>query len=271
MSLTPKGVLRSAKLRTCSARSLTRALCAASLLALLIATPLMARDRGTGSGGAAGAAVTSLSRLLRGPFVSGALGIAPPAAALPPICVVKPAYHSWRDRDCYVEMEALRAAETRNAPLCWGVSGNASQPLVFHTVSLSALPSALPLLVDSFLATQCCDAVLNVWVDARVLAAARAAGSLPPVQPNHAGRVLYRALDVDALFESVRGDFPDVNSTAAARMKDFADIRFRANWARILVLYIYGGVYVDLDTMFLRDFRTLLHALPGAFTYRQGR
>ena len=201
-----------------------------------------------------------------------ALGVAPPATALPPICVVKPSFHPWRDRDCYLESERTFLEEYSRdvrAPYCWGSSGDSS-PVVFHTVALSDLPSATPMLIDSFLATQCCDAVLWLWVAGPVLDAARAEGRLPPVPLAHAHRVQFRTLDVAALFADVRDDFPDVNDTAAAAMLEFEDIRFRANWARILILYTHGGVYVDLDTMFLRDFRPLFNATPGAFTYRQG-
>jgi len=294
--------------QACAARALlatarySRALCAALLFLLLIGTPMFSATRArpqrasgpadaaalagaageerilvvtTALRGAAAAPAAVLPRDASGVVVGTSRVVAPSARPLPPSCRVRVGFHIEEERDCYLALEQdylADVAQDPTKPFCWG-AGNATAgaaPSVFHTVSLSGLPSAFPLLVDSFLATQCCDAELWVWVDGGVLAAARAAGSLPPVPPGLASRVVYRALDVDALFESVRGDFPDVNSTAAAAMKDFADIRFRANWARILVLYIYGGVYVDLDTMFLHDYRPLL-ALPGPFTYRQGR
>ena len=193
---------------------------------------------------------------------------------LPATCLVRPNFEPLRDRDCYVELERRfleDAAANPTAPFCWGyASSNVSKTLYFHTIALTSLPATMPLIVNSFLATQCCDAVLWIWVNASVIGSAAATSELlANVPPHHAARIVVRTLDINAEFLAVQDDFPDINASSVAAMLDPTDVRFRANWARLLVLYAYGGVYVDLDTMFLRDYRPLLAAAP-AFTYKAG-
>ena len=201
--------------------------------------------------------------------------LAPPAAPLPSACIGTAGFHIERDVECYLAAEASARAEASSStsadvPYCFGDSGMLDSTL-FHTVILDdAPPAATRLLVMSFLATQCCDAVLWVWLPQGMTSRVGVDEALPLPPANHEGRVVYKETSVAALFADVRDDFPDVNDTAAAAMENFKDIRFRANWARILILYTYGGIYVDLDTMFLRDFRALLLLTNDAFTYRQG-
>ena len=213
------------------------------------------------------------------------LPLAAPPSALPQACIGHAGFRPERDAECYLarEAHALASAPDPTAAdeqhMCWGFAGSRS---LFHTIILGTPPPATRLLIQSFLATQCCDATLHVWLPASELRAQTGAAStgadaaLPVIPPHHVGRVVYRELDVVALFAAVRDDFPDVNDTAAASMMDFPDQRYRANWARLLVLYTAGGVYVDADTLFLSDFRPLLDALGGAgakgkpFSYRQG-
>ena len=192
---------------------------------------------------------------------------------LPKACVGGIQFDASRESACYfasVEQHREMTARDVREPHCWGRGGNGSDALLLHTVTLTRLPNATALLLDSFLATQCCDSVLWLWVTrgaydtvAGVLLDADARGW------RGSRRVVLRLLDIDAEFASIREDFSDVSDADAAAMQNFSDVRFRANWARILILYKYGGIYVDLDTVFLRDYRPLF-ALPGAFSYRAG-
>ena len=174
-----------------------------------------------------------------GPAVAAHRLAAPAPAQLPEECRVTQGWHMDQDRACYFAMLDLYTAETARdplAPYCFGDS-DGSVPLLVHTVVLNTVPPAMALLINSFLATQCCDAELWIWVTAGALAAMEGNKSTPAYPSGHAHRVHWKLLDVDAEFQSLRDDFPDINATAAARMRDFNDVRFQANWARLLVGY----------------------------------
>ena len=135
-------------------------------------------------------------------------------------------------------------------------------------VSMDGVHRSIQLLVSSFVATQCDDAVLWIWLTSTARTAMEGNRTTPSVPSGLAHRVVFKELDVAAEWALIRSDFPDVNATAAAHMTSFLDIRHQANWARLLITYAYGGIYVDMDTAFLRDWRPLFD-IP-AFSYREG-
>lgn len=165
--------------------------------------------------------------------------LAAPASTIPEPCFVAPAMHQHLDRDCYLKMAALHEAELKAdalSPYCYGRS-DGSQPLLFHTLSMDQVPVSLQLLTNSFLATQCCDATLFIWLTPAAKLMMDQNKTEPSIPPEHAHRIVFKELSVEAEWASLAADFPEVNATAAAAMLDFADIRFRANWARLLLLY----------------------------------
>jgi hypothetical protein len=80
-------------------------------------------------------------------------------------------------------------------------------------------------------------------------------------------RVEVRAFRLDDEWEAIRGDFADglpgdlQLPAASGPAVGFSDV------VRLLVLYRYGGVYVDLDTLFIRDLSPLLHVAPFAYSW----
>lgn len=139
---------------------------------------------------------------------------------------------------------------------------------MFHTLSLTPIPEQVPLLLWSFLATQCCDAVLYVWLPPEIFRAFDASSPPIAVPAHHAHRIRYMAYDAPAEWAKVAGDFPAHNQSAMDAMTSHADLRFHSDWARMVLMYVYGGTWVDLDTLFLRDFRPVLPFAP--FMYRAG-
>lgn len=214
----------------------------------------------------------------RVPAPAGAIA-APPPSHFPAICLAEAAAFPALDWECYETVRRQTAAEVAadpHRPLCWGYddvtaaglpAGAYTPPsrLLWHTILLTAVPVALPLPIFSFLATQCCDAVLWVWYAPAVPLPADPHAALGiPAHQRH--RVVFKPLALRAMFESVAGDFaPEaVNLTTLARMESFADIRYVADWARILVMYVHGGTYFDVDTMLLRDLRPISNVHPHA-------
>ena len=204
--------------------------------------------------------------------------LAPPVSpdALPDACLDEMMLSVDRDSVCYREVAAATAAEVAaggpQAPLCWGYSGRptGAEPLLFHTMLLTGFPSQLPLLVASFLASQCCDAVLWFWLAPPLFAQYGAPGAPAPIRlPAHsAHRVVFKEFSAEAEFAKVAADFPRANASSLRGVNSISDIRFVTDWARMLLMYVYGGLWVDIDTVMLRDFRPLFALAP--FAYRAG-
>ena len=228
--------------------------CAAATVTLLLAlspTPLHAR------------------RLAQSLAVRDNTGHLPaPPPPLPPTCIDTEGIHLADDEACY---HALASAST--APYCHGRS-SLPGPHVHHTAALTPLPPSFTLFLHSFLATQCCDAVLWLWAPAPLLpgVASFVAEHAPPTLAGD--RIVVKLLDLDAQWGLVAADFPDTNSTQLARMTSFTDIRYVSDFVRVVLMYAHGGMWLDVDTVFLRDL-TPLHPLVasngwGGFFYRGG-
>ena len=203
-----------------------------------------------------------------GASASGA--IAPPVAwSLPPPCIQSLHSSSALDTQCY-----LATRSHGDDRVCTGRSG---RPLLFHTISFaSELPAQAALFVYSFLATQCCDATLTVWTrpGSTTPVAASGLASLSP-------RVEFKELHVESEWGKVSAGL-HVNASsaawllaqpwpsAAAAAGDLDSTRFLIDWLRILLLYSYGGLYIDLDNVFLRDFRQLFEDELTPFAPRAG-
>ena len=168
-----------------------------------------------------------------------------PEPVLPKGCFNSAAMKTDMDRECYQGMAATYEAETAAdelAPFCFGSSllplrADGLPPLLFHTISMDGVYRSMQLLVNSFLATQCDDAVLWVWLTPSARSGMLANKTTPSVIPGLEHRIVYKELSVRGEFQAMRGDFPDVNDTAAAAMSEFSDIRHEANWARLLITY----------------------------------
>jgi hypothetical protein len=199
--------------------------------------------------------------------------LAAPEEPLPDMCYNTLGRHKEEDTQCYLDVATSfreRSASDEHAPYCWGYSGRkpGEEPLLFHTMTLTPFSSQTPLMLWSFLATQCCDAVLWFWM-APAVAAAFNKDDPPVVLPPHLRhRVVYKTFDADAEWSRVATDFPRANATALARLMSFEDVRYVSDWGRQLVMYAYGGTWVDIDTVFLQDFRPVLRYTP--FAYRAG-
>ena len=204
---------------------------------------------------------------------SDASQIAPPELPLPDACYDDLGFHVDRDMDCFSSVASHTCDELfpPHTPLCWGYSGRneTQEPLVFHTLVLTpAIPHQTPILLWSFLATQCCDAMINVW-----LAPAAYKNSSRPVMDipaPHAHRIVYRLYDAAAEWAAVKGDFPEFlhNQSAVTAMTAMPDLRYHSDWARMVIMYAHGGTWIDLDTVFLRDMRMVFAFQP--FMYRAG-
>ena len=115
--------------------------------------------------------------------------------------------------------------------------------------------------VKSFLATQdLASAELWLWLDAERGYEGHAENPLlrPPLPFLRVGRF-------DPEVEA--HDTPLAKRLELYRM---VDSRKRSDFFRLVALYKYGGTYVDMDTMFLRDMRVLLDDpyVPDEFCYR---
>lgn len=207
--------------------------------------------------------------------VNGTSGrLAPqPEGTLPDACYNGLGWAKREDAVCYFEVAQAQAqaqaqAADPHANLCWGYSGrkNNEEPLLFHAMVLTGFGSQMPLFIWSFLATQCCDAVLNVWLGPKAFSnSARAAMDIPT---HHAHRIVYRLYDGAKEWASVKEDFSAHNQTAVDAMTSMPDLRFHSDWARMIIMYNYGGTWFDLDTVYLRDLRMVTAFQP--FLYRAG-
>ena len=187
------------------------------------------------------------------------LGRAPPAAALPPDCTDGQGLHIGDDLRCYFGVANLTRAESETdprLPYCWGDSGDRDSRLLFHTAAVTGLPNATVLLLHSFFATQCCDAVMWFWLPPGVTAPDWILAAIPPA---HAHRIVWKPLVMEAEWAAVADDFPYANASTLAAMAawEAIDLRFYTDWIRLLLMYRHGGIWVDIDTVFLRDHRPL--------------
>ena len=206
-------------------------------------------------------------------------GVAPLIlSTLPHACLDNAGLNWNRDAECYFtlasEVEAA-LAENPWGPYCWGSSGVAppEPALLVHAATLTPLPPGFPLYIHSFLATQCCDAVMWMWVPAPLMDSVRA--QLEEVVPSHAvHRVLLKEMDLASEWGNVASDFPSLNATSVAAVAEWEDLRFITDWWRMLVMYAYGGTWFDVDTVFLRDLRPVTAAAAQAgwsgWWYRAG-
>ena len=178
----------------------------------------------------------------------------PPHLPLPDSCISGVGFNLVRDTECFFAVANQTRASIAADPhghLCWGNSGwppsttgGPPASLLFHTAALTSLPPAMPLLLHSFLATQCCDAQLWFWLPRELLGEAGRI-ELPAHQ---AHRIVWKLLDVGAEWAGVAADFPGVNASTVAAMSDWKDLRFVTDWMRLLLMYVHGGTWFDIDT-----------------------
>ena len=201
---------------------------------------------------------------------------------LPDVCLQDGRFIVDMDTECYFifanrTIDALKRDQYE--PFCWGYAninstelepGTAGHPLLFHTAALTGLPPTTPLLLNSFLATQCCDAVLWFWLPAALHShpSVRNATLALPAHQRH--RVVWRVLDLEQEWSSVASDFPRANASSVAAVSSWEDLRFITDWARLLIMYVHGGTWFDIDTVFLHDARPLIAIQAPSFAYRAG-
>jgi hypothetical protein len=132
------------------------------------------------------------------------------------------------------------------------------EPLRCHIYWSGALTRKVAFAIKSFLATQDLDRTeLWLWLEDE-----RAYDSLAdnPLVQSLLPFVTSRRFDLAPLLKDIPGD-------ARAAFASAANPAARSDIFRVLVLFHHGGLYADMDTMFLRD----LHALPEdipEFCYR---
>ena len=73
---------------------------------------------------------------------------------------------------------------------------------------------------------------------------------------------------MDVEWAAIAGDFPKANATAIKAMSNWEDLRYITDWYRLVLLYSYGGVWIDIDTVMLHDTRPIFD-LPS-MAYRCG-
>ena len=226
-----------------------------------------------------------------GPDASGAphLEISVPSWPLPEACRVPMPWDAERETLCYNQVAALTAEHGDYH--CMGSSDHldeegSDEHLVFHTLSLGeSIPPSAALLLYSFLATQCCDAQLHVWMrPGSVASVGGPMSTLFSLNAAHGGhRLVFKELSMEEAWEPVREEMEaaGVNASIAVALlaepwpaadvsaSPFGPARFLSDWLRLLVLYEHGGVYVDIDTVFLRDWRPLF--APGLLPFAPRR
>ena len=210
-------------------------------------------------------------------------GVAWPPITLPATCFSGLGYNKTADAECYWTMDAVfqqeRALEP-DYPYCWGRSTAASDavaassppPLLFHTILVSptVLPT-LPLLYWSFLATQCCDAQLWLWTAPPMMTNATASLATSGLPAGYAERIVLKELDLQREWAQARQHYTATDpgaDEAAAALSSLAGPPGLTDWAKLLLLSTYGGMYIDVDTILLRDWRPLF-SVPH-LSYRAG-
>ena len=198
-----------------------------------------------------------------------------PLGPLPLSCLDDGALTVANDVACYMsQARAVEAAlvEDPRSPYCWGRGGQS--PLLVQTAALTTLPPGFALFLHSFLATQCCDAVLWLWVPAHLKDGVEAfvRHFVPPLA---AHRVVVKELSLSIEWAGIAGDFPGVPATAVVQASTWKDLRFVSDFYRLVLMYSHGGVWFDIDTVFLRDLTPLLASqahfnLTGGWWYRAG-
>lgn len=205
-------------------------------------------------------------------------GVAWPMVEVPEPCFNGLGYNKTQDGECYWVMDALFQKEKAldvNYPYCWGKSSSngrlpPNQPpvpassLLFHTVLLDVNPlPLLPLFYWSFLSTQCCDAALWVWTKPEALEQVQESLTALNIPKALAARILVKKLDVAEAWASVKPLFPSplpADADAAAKhLASQTQKRKSVEWACLLVLARWGGVYLDPDHLLLRDWRPLFN------------
>jgi hypothetical protein len=169
---------------------------------------------------------------------------------------------SWMNQnsDCFVSSESLSASGLHRQ--------TSTGQALFHTIWVSGpLTRVAKLMVKSFLVTQRPDrAQLIIWT---MHAPESVLFGDPPFddtvrrQPQ---RVLVRKFSIQDTWDSIRKNFTGLPPTVKLPAHDGAV--FMSDLMRLFLLYQYGGVYVDMDTMFLREMTPLLHKAP--FVYGWG-
>jgi hypothetical protein len=196
------------------------------------------------------------------------LGVVPAAPPLPSVCINDLGFHKDEEIDCYFEIASQPES------LCWGyhnpirpaVPGVQHPPqLLFHTAALTPLPSGVPMMLYSFLATQCCDSVLWFWLLPNVSEPNSTLFALPQA---HRHRIIWKRLDIMSEWAIIANDFVKSNPSTATAMSEWTDLRFTTDWYRLVLLYSYGGIWFDIDTIFLRDLRPMFNF--SSFAYRAG-
>ena len=174
----------------------------------------------------------------------GGVIVAPPPVSLPGPCYDSLGLNRSRDAACYFESEALFNAELdadEHGPFCWGHSGwdyrpPPHAPLLFHAVVVDmrgSMGQFADLLVNSFLATQCCDATLWLWADAGSVDALTLA--VEASSELHAGRVEIKRLNLGSEWDAVAPDFAAAGVNAS-KVAVLAEVRRRGNTA---ILYSF--------------------------------
>jgi hypothetical protein len=149
-------------------------------------------------------------------------------------------------------LESLRAAQ--------GQAAAANRQWRAHLYWHGRIGRKQALAISSFLATQdLATAQLCLWLDAREGYEGHAANRwLEPLLP----RITVKAFDAR---QETRG----TPLEGCAELYDQLPPVRHSNLVRSVVLYTYGGVYADMDVVFLRDLSPLMRAArPPEFCYR---
>lgn len=143
---------------------------------------------------------------------------------------------------------------------------------IFHTIILEKHTPVLNPFLLAFTATQCCTAELWIWVPSGLgLAASDLVAGIPR---QHHSRIRVLPFDESQQWLAMQGDeqFKEAlrGRSGVEIMKGYMSGTMNPNKAdvvRLLILHRYGGTYVDLDVLLLRDLRVAFKTWP-AFVYR---
>jgi hypothetical protein len=160
---------------------------------------------------------------------------------------IKSTYKNWNVLDC----EELYLSSVSNEQRLQYAS-MMEEKTIFHTYWKGTFSAKQAFSIKSLLCTQNLDNVeVWLWIDGDI-------DDANPYLTELKGRIKIKQWCIDkeiigTPFESIRSYFHTANSSMSQK-----DLASQGDNFRILSLYKYGGVYFDLDVMFLKDFEPLL-------------
>jgi len=194
------------------------------------------------------------------------------ARCIPPVCYTErpTPCNETREDEClqWMTHESDCGAQlVPPSPLHDGPNGTVTYHM--YWAGPPPLPHITLLSIKSFLVSQPDNARLNLWTSRRD-PSVYAFGDAKDVLTHR--RVTLRYFNVRTEWEYAIERVGETGGALGAGLALPEDCEYElivgfSDIVRLLLLYRYGGVYVDMDTLFLRDLSPLLHLAPFAYRW----